>query len=53
MGGSIRNCYAQRLPILLGSLILFVRFVFFPFLWLENLLGRGDCLAVEARKKTD
>ena len=45
--------YAQRLPILLGSLILFVRFVFFPFLWLGNLLGRGDCLAIEARKKTN
>lgn len=48
-----RKNYAQRLPILLGSLILFVRFVFFPFLWLGNLSGRGDCLAIEARKKTN
>jgi len=48
-----RKNYAQRLPILLGSLILFVRFVFFPFLWLGNLLGRGDCLVIEARKKTN
>ena len=48
-----RKNYAQRSPILLGSLILFVRFVFFPFLWLGNLLGRGDCIAIEARKKTN
>jgi len=41
----------QRSPILLGFLMLFVRFIFFPLLWLGNLLGRGDCLTIEALKK--
>jgi 2-polyprenyl-3-methyl-5-hydroxy-6-metoxy-1,4-benzoquinol methylase len=43
--------YIQRSPILLGFLMCFVRFTFFPFLWLGNLLGRGDCLTIEAKKK--
>ena len=43
--------YAQRSPILLGSLIVFVRFIFFPLLWLGNFLGRGDCVIIEAQKK--
>ena len=45
--------YAQRSPMLLGSLMFFFRFIFFPFLWLGNLSGRGDCLVIEARKKTN
>ena len=48
-----RKNYAQRSPILLGSLMLLARCIFSPFLWLGNLLGRGDCLAIEARKKTN
>lgn len=41
---------AQRSPALLVSLMLFSRFCFSPFFWRGNLLGRGDCLAIEARK---
>jgi len=47
-----RKNYAQRSPIILGSLMLFFCFVFFPFFWVGNLAGRGDCLVIEARKKT-
>jgi len=43
--------YAQRSPILLGSLMFFFCFAFFPFFWLGNLSGRGDCLTIEACKK--
>jgi SAM-dependent methyltransferase len=39
-----------RNPFLVMSLMLFVRGLLFPFLWLGNLLGRGDCLVVTARK---
>jgi 2-polyprenyl-3-methyl-5-hydroxy-6-metoxy-1,4-benzoquinol methylase len=46
-----RRNYTQRSTILLGSLMLFIRFIFFPLLWLGNLLGRGDCLIIEAKKK--
>lgn len=35
---------------LVASLILLVRGLFFPLLWLGNLLKRGDCLVVVARK---
>lgn len=35
---------------LVASLILLVRGLFFPFLWLGNLSNRGDCLVVVARK---
>ncbi|MCG2778115.1 MAG: hypothetical protein L6406_20780 [Desulfobacterales bacterium] len=45
------QCGAQHSAILLGSLMIFFRFVFFPFFWLGNMAGRGDCLAIEARKK--
>jgi len=45
--------YAQRSPILLGSFMIFVRFIFFPFLWLGNLIGSGDCLSIEAQRKTN
>lgn len=36
---------------LVASLILVVRGLFFPLLWLGNVTGRGDCLVVTARKK--
>ena len=37
-----------RSPFLVASLMIFCRFFLFPFLWLGNLTGRGDCLIVEA-----
>ena len=37
-----------RSPFLVASLMIFCRFTLFPFLWLGNLTGRGDCLIVEA-----
>jgi hypothetical protein len=46
-----RKNYAQRSTILLGLLMFFVRIILFPLLWLGNLLGRGDCLIIEAKKK--
>lgn len=39
-----------RSPLLVASLMLVIRFVFFPLLWLGNLTGHGDCLVVEAKK---
>ena len=42
---------AQQSAILLGSLMLITRFLFFPLLWLGNMAGRGDCLTIEARKR--
>ena len=42
---------ALRDPRLVVPLILLARGVFFPWLWLNNRLGRGDCLAVVARKR--
>lgn len=39
-----------RNPVLVMVLMLVLRGVGFPFLWLENKLGRGDCLVVKARK---
>lgn len=35
---------------LVATLILLIRGLFFPFLWLGNLSRRGDCLVVVARK---
>ena len=35
---------------LVAGMILVIRGLFFPFLWLGNLLGRGDCLVLVARK---
>lgn len=35
---------------LVASLILLIRGLLFPLLWLGNLAGRGDCLVVVARK---
>ena len=46
-----RKNYAQRSPILLGVLMFFVRTILFPILWFGNLLGRGDCLILELKKK--
>ena len=46
-----KKTYAQRSSMLLGSLMLFARLVLFPALWLGNLLGRGDCLVLEAEKR--
>ncbi len=39
-----------RNPFLTLFLMLLVRFVLFPVLWLENRRGRGDCLLTIARK---
>jgi 2-polyprenyl-3-methyl-5-hydroxy-6-metoxy-1,4-benzoquinol methylase len=39
-----------RSPILVPILLAFVRFVFFPVLWLGNRRGLGDCLLVTASK---
>lgn len=36
---------------LVAALILLIRGLFFPMLWLGNLSKRGDCLVVVARKK--
>lgn len=36
---------------LVAGMILIIRGAFFPFLWLGNILGRGDCLVVIAKKK--
>ncbi|HEY5993148.1 MAG TPA: class I SAM-dependent methyltransferase [Gallionellaceae bacterium] len=35
---------------LVASLILLIRVLLFPLLWLGNLAGRGDCMVVVARK---
>lgn len=40
-----------RSAALVASLILLIRVLVFPFLWLGNLVGRGDCLVVVARRK--
>jgi 2-polyprenyl-3-methyl-5-hydroxy-6-metoxy-1,4-benzoquinol methylase len=40
-----------RNPILIASLMMTLRMLLFPFLWLGNHLGQGDCLRVIARKK--
>ncbi len=39
-----------RNALLVIFLMLFMRGLFFPILWLGNLLGRGDCLVVMARR---
>jgi 2-polyprenyl-3-methyl-5-hydroxy-6-metoxy-1,4-benzoquinol methylase len=41
----------QRFPLLLGCLLLIIRFFLFPVLCIGNLIGRGDCLIIEAFKK--
>lgn len=40
-----------RSPILVAFLMLIIRFIFFPILWLGNVIGHGDCLVVEASSK--
>ena len=40
-----------RNPLLIIVFMLVWRFLLFPFLWLGNRLGRGDCLVVTARKR--
>jgi len=40
-----------RNPFLVASLMLLIRCFFFPVLWLGNLVDRGDCFIVEARKR--
>jgi 2-polyprenyl-3-methyl-5-hydroxy-6-metoxy-1,4-benzoquinol methylase len=35
---------------LVAGMILVIRGLFFPFLWLGNLSGRGDCIVLIARK---
>ncbi len=49
--GSVNRCL--RSPLLVASLMLVIRFVFFPILWLGNLSGRGDCLVVVGKKSAD
>jgi 2-polyprenyl-3-methyl-5-hydroxy-6-metoxy-1,4-benzoquinol methylase len=39
-----------RNPFLVAALLILIRILFFPFLWLGNILGRGDCLITIARK---
>jgi SAM-dependent methyltransferase len=39
-----------RNPFLVAALLILIRFLFFPLLWLGNRMGRGDCLVVVARK---
>ena len=46
------GCQTRQLrsPILVAFLMIFCRFVLFPFLWLGNLNGHGDCLVVVGTK---
>lgn len=39
-----------RNPVLIAFLMFLVRSLFFPFLWVGNILGQGDCLVVVAKK---
>jgi len=39
-----------RNPFLVATLMILIRTLFFPLLWLGNSLGRGDCLVVVAQK---
>lgn len=39
-----------RNPMTVAFLMLFIRGFLFPFLWLGNFCGRGDCLVVIAKK---
>lgn len=41
-----------RSAVLVASLILLIRGLLFPLLWLGNLFKRGDCLVVVARKQS-
>ncbi len=46
-----RKTYAQRSPLLLGGLMLVARFIFFPVLWIGNIMAKGDCLVITAQLK--
>lgn len=39
-----------RNPFLVAALLILIRILFFPLLWLGNRMDRGDCLIVVARK---
>lgn len=45
-----RATTALRRPWLVAKLTIEARGLCFPFLWLANRLGRGDCLVIRARK---
>lgn len=45
-----RKTRQLRSPFLTVFLMLFVRLLLFPALWLGNLIGRGDCMLVVAAK---
>ncbi|MBW1675521.1 MAG: class I SAM-dependent methyltransferase [Deltaproteobacteria bacterium] len=47
--GHVNRCL--RSPILVASLMLVIRLILFPILWLGNLTGHGDCLVVEVSSK--
>jgi 2-polyprenyl-3-methyl-5-hydroxy-6-metoxy-1,4-benzoquinol methylase len=40
----------QRSPLVLGPLLVLIRMVLFPLLYIGDHLKRGDCLAIEAKK---
>ena len=42
-----------RNPLLITTLLILIRVLFFPLLWLGNRLGRGDCLVVLAQKVSE
>ena len=46
----VRTTAALRRPALVAALMILVRGLGFPLLWLGNRLGRGDCLVIRARK---
>ena len=39
-----------RSPVPVAILMLLLRLLFFPVLWIANRLGRGDCLVISAKK---
>jgi 2-polyprenyl-3-methyl-5-hydroxy-6-metoxy-1,4-benzoquinol methylase len=48
-----RQTRQLRSSLLVASFMMFCRFLLFPFLWLGNLTGHGDCLVVEAVARDD
>lgn len=48
-----RKTNAHQNPILLGGLMLIVRFILSPCLWFCNFIGRGDCLTATACYEND
>jgi len=40
-----------RNPLLVGGMIFAARLLFFPFFWIANILGKGDCLVVKAVRR--